>query len=199
MKAILAGRRNETRDAVGRALSAGGWVGPTVDEAIALPAQVRAANGVIVVVTDRWPGARLWLEASADLGVPAAVVDANRTHEADIRVAGARGLLGWPMTSARLAAALRAIDAGFEVRDMNRERVDTDTRLALQRSPRLSPREREILAHVAAGASNKQIAAACGVSLNTVKFHLAHLFTKLGADSRAEAVATAIARGELAI
>ncbi|HEX6572573.1 MAG TPA: helix-turn-helix transcriptional regulator, partial [Steroidobacteraceae bacterium] len=64
---------------------------------------------------------------------------------------------------------------------------------------RLSPREREILAHVAAGASNKQIAAACGVSPNTVKFHLAHLFAKLGADSRAEAVATAIARGELAI
>ena len=197
MKAILAGRRNETRDAVGRALSAGGWVGPTVDETTALPAHVRAANGAIVVVTDHWPGARPWLEASADLAVPAAVVGSNRTHDADIRAAGARGMLGWPMTSARLAAALRAIDAGFEVRDVTPTKADT--RLALQRSPRLSPREREILAHVAAGASNKQIAAACGVSPNTVKFHLAHLFAKLGADSRAEAVATAIARGELAI
>lgn len=199
MKAILAGRRDETRDAVGRALSAGGWVGPTVDEAIALPAHVRAPNGAIVVVTDRWPGARLWLAASAGLDLPAAVVDANRTHHAEIRAAGARGLLGWPMTSARLAAALRAIDAGFEVRDVISAKADLDTRLALQRAPRLSPREREILAHVAAGASNKQIAAACGVSPNTVKFHLGHLFAKLGADSRAEAVATAIARGELAI
>jgi DNA-binding NarL/FixJ family response regulator len=197
MKAVLAGRHDATRDAVGRALSAGGWVGPTVNEAAALPDHVRAANGTIVVVTDRWPGARPWLEASADLTVPAAVIGSDRAHEADLHAAGARGLLGWPMTSARLAAALRAIDAGFEVRDVMP--ATTDARLALQRSPRLSPREREILAHVAAGASNKQIAAACGVSPNTVKVHLAHLFAKLGADSRAEAVATAIARGELAI
>jgi DNA-binding NarL/FixJ family response regulator len=197
MKAILAGRRNETREAVGRALSAGGWVGPTVDETTALPAHVRAASGIIVVVTDRWPGARPWLEVSTDLAVPAAVVSANRTHDEDIRAAGARGMLGWPMTSARLSAALRAIDAGFEVRDVTAGTADR--RLVLQRSPRLSPREREILAHVAAGASNKQIAAACGVSPNTVKFHLVHLFAKLGVGSRAEAVATAIARGELAI
>ena len=198
MKAVLAGRHDATRDAVGRALRAGGWVGPTVDEAAALPAHVRAANGTIVVVTDRWPGTRPWLEASADLTVPAVVVGSDRAHDADLRAAGARGLLGWPMTSARLAAALRAIDAGFEVRDVM-PATATDARLALQRAPRLSPREREILAHVAAGASNKQIAAACGVSPNTVKVHLAHLFAKLGADSRAEAVATAIARGELAI
>ena len=72
MKTILAGRRSETRDAVGRALSAGGWVGPTVAETTALPAHVRAASGIIVVVTDRWPGARPWLEVSADLAVPAA-------------------------------------------------------------------------------------------------------------------------------
>ena len=197
MKAVLAGRHNATRDEVGRVLSAGGWVGPTVDAPTALPAHVRAANGTIVVVTDPWPSARSRLEASAELTVPAALVGSDRTHDADVRAAGARGLLGWPMTSARLTAALRAVDAGFEVRDV--ASATADARLALQRSPRLSPREREILAHVAAGASNKQIAAACGVSPNTVKFHLAQLFAKLGADSRAEAVATAIARGELAI
>src|SRR5690349_18127409 len=102
MKAILAGWRDETRDAVGRALSAGGWAGPTVDQVSVLPDHVGAANGAIVVVTDRWPGARPWVEASANLAVPAAVVAAHRTHDADLRAAGARGVLGWPMSSARL-------------------------------------------------------------------------------------------------
>jgi DNA-binding CsgD family transcriptional regulator len=93
---------------------------------------------------------------------------------------------------------LHAIDAGFEVRDVM-PAATRDVSLALQRAPRLSPREREILARIAAGASNKQIAAACGVSPNTVKFHLAHLFAKLGVTTREEAVATGIARGELAV
>ena len=61
----------------------------------------------------------------------------------------------------------------------------------------LTNREREILALLADGLANKQIAARLGISKNTVKTHLELLFEKLGVSSRAEAVATGVRRGLL--
>jgi two-component system, NarL family, nitrate/nitrite response regulator NarL len=61
----------------------------------------------------------------------------------------------------------------------------------------LTPREREILALLADGLANKQIAARLGISKNTVKTHLELVFDKLGVSSRAEAVATGVRRGLL--
>ena len=63
--------------------------------------------------------------------------------------------------------------------------------------PALTNREREILALLAEGLGNKQIAARLGISTNTVKTHLELLFEKLGVSSRAEAVATGVRRGLL--
>jgi DNA-binding CsgD family transcriptional regulator len=63
----------------------------------------------------------------------------------------------------------------------------------------LSNREREILALLAAGLGNKQIAARLGISTNTVKTHLELLFDKLGVSNRAEAVAVGIRRGLLMV
>jgi DNA-binding NarL/FixJ family response regulator len=59
----------------------------------------------------------------------------------------------------------------------------------------LTPRESTVLQHLASGRSNKQIAAALGVSERTVKFHVSTLFTKLGATNRTEAVTRAIQAG----
>ena len=61
----------------------------------------------------------------------------------------------------------------------------------------LTSREREVLALLADGLANKQIAARLGISTNTVKTHLELLFEKLGVSSRAEAVATGVRRGLL--
>ena len=61
----------------------------------------------------------------------------------------------------------------------------------------LSPREQEVLALLADGLVNKQIAARLGISTNTVKTHLELLFEKLGVTTRAEAVATAVKQGLL--
>ncbi|HJP85652.1 MAG TPA: LuxR C-terminal-related transcriptional regulator [Gemmatimonadaceae bacterium] len=61
----------------------------------------------------------------------------------------------------------------------------------------LSRREQEILALLADGLLNKQIAARLGISTNTVKTHLELLFEKLGVATRAEAVATGVKRGLL--
>lgn len=59
----------------------------------------------------------------------------------------------------------------------------------------LSVKESCILAHVAAGASNKLIARQLGVSDNAIKFHLKKVYTKLGVSSRKAAVAAASVQG----
>ncbi len=56
----------------------------------------------------------------------------------------------------------------------------------------LSPREIEILRCLMMGESNREIASSKSLSVNTVKFHLKNIFSKLGAASRDEAVAFAI-------
>nr|WP_216653962.1 helix-turn-helix domain-containing protein [Nocardioides sp. zg-DK7169] len=58
-------------------------------------------------------------------------------------------------------------------------------------SPGLSPREREVLVHLARGETYDDIAAALFVSGNTVKTHVSHLYAKLGVGRRSEALAVA--------
>ncbi len=59
----------------------------------------------------------------------------------------------------------------------------------------LTPREIEVLAVMADGASNKVIARRLGISFHTAKFHVASILAKLDADSRTEAVAQAARLG----
>ncbi|MEV7789239.1 response regulator transcription factor [Streptomyces sp. NPDC088106] len=61
----------------------------------------------------------------------------------------------------------------------------------------LSAREREVLALVARGTSNREIARELFISEATVKTHLSHIYAKLGARDRAAAVAVAYDRGIL--
>lgn len=56
----------------------------------------------------------------------------------------------------------------------------------------LTARERQILAHVAAGRSNKAIARALGISHDTVKLHVRHILAKLSLSSRVEAAVFAV-------
>lgn len=63
----------------------------------------------------------------------------------------------------------------------------------------LTPRELQVLELVADGLPNKAIAAALGVSDETVKFHLASVFGKLGASNRTDAVRLALKRGLVAL
>ena len=61
----------------------------------------------------------------------------------------------------------------------------------------LSRRERQVLTLVAQGAANKEIALQLDISERTVKAHVTSVFNKLGASSRAEAVAIALRSGLL--
>jgi DNA-binding NarL/FixJ family response regulator len=88
-----------------------------------------------------------------------------------------------------VAAGLVVIPAG-EVAALQSAPPRSLARLASQaQSAALSPREREILGLLAEGLGNKIVAARLGISEHTVKTHVASIFTKLGAETRAEAVA----------
>ncbi len=116
--------------------------------------------------------------------------------------------------------AIEAGATGYLLKDAPRDELFTAVRAAAQgrtvlspavasrlvsavRSPRspgnepLSAREREVLALVAKGTSNREIARVLFISEATVKTHLTHLYTKLGVKDRAAAVATAYQRGIL--
>ncbi len=59
----------------------------------------------------------------------------------------------------------------------------------------LTRRELEVLRHVIQGRSNREIAEAMRVSVNTVKFHLKNIFEKLGVNSRKDAVSAGLRGG----
>jgi ATP/maltotriose-dependent transcriptional regulator MalT len=69
------------------------------------------------------------------------------------------------------------------------------TRKSLKLSGPLSPRERGILGLVRRGYSNKRIALQLGIAPETVKSHAKHIFLKLGAQTRVEAVSRAASLG----
>ena len=59
----------------------------------------------------------------------------------------------------------------------------------------LTPREREVVALLAEGLSNKEIALRLGIAPDTAKFHVARVIDKLDATGRTDAVAHAARRG----
>jgi two-component system, NarL family, nitrate/nitrite response regulator NarL len=66
--------------------------------------------------------------------------------------------------------------------------------LADETGPTLTAREVEVLNAIADGLGNKAVARRLGISPHTVKFHIETLFRKLGARTRAEAVAKGLRR-----
>jgi FixJ family two-component response regulator len=98
--------------------------------------------------------------------------------------AGAADFLTKPF---RQQEMLDAVTAAIE-RDRNRrqdERIVSSARALFET---LTPREREILALVAAGLMNKQIAAEIGIAEITVKIHRGHIKKKMGTRSLADLV-----------
>jgi DNA-binding NarL/FixJ family response regulator len=63
----------------------------------------------------------------------------------------------------------------------------------------LSERERQILAMLARGWSNRRIAETCFLSLNTVRTHVQNVLVKLGVHSKLEAAAVAVRQGLVSV
>jgi DNA-binding NarL/FixJ family response regulator len=107
-------------------------------------------------------------------------------------------LLGPGAGGGELAAAVRAVHRGLVVLGQPLAPGWFPSRPAGER-PRLTPREREVLALLAQGLGNKQIAWELSVSEHTVKYHVSALYAKLGAGSRTEALRLGIERGLLTL
>jgi DNA-binding CsgD family transcriptional regulator len=92
-------------------------------------------------------------------------------------------------------SAIRALDAAAEVFDRLGARLDVRKLAMLRRAPSLpdglTEREVEVLALVAAGQTNRQIAEALVISHKTVARHLSNIFVKCGLATRAAATAYA--------
>lgn len=73
--------------------------------------------------------------------------------------------------------------------------VSRDQAAAREGDIALTPRELDVLALLAEGASNKVIARELGISVHTVKFHVGSILDKLDATGRTDAVAHAARRG----
>lgn len=105
--------------------------------------------------------------------------------------AGALGYLSKAATRGELLTALRTV-----ARSRPYLPSDLGHRLAAARlGPAITAREREILAHIAVGHANKQIAAELNISEFTVKRHVSHILDKMAVNDRAQAAVEAIRRG----
>jgi DNA-binding NarL/FixJ family response regulator len=113
--------------------------------------------------------------------------------------AGARGCLPKTATGAELLEAAQSVAGGETVLPPSATAALLEQLRGDGSVETLSPREGEVLRHVAAGLTNKAIALRLGISEHTVKFHLGSAMSKLGAASRAEAVAVAIRRGLISV
>lgn len=110
--------------------------------------------------------------------------------------AGATGYLLKDTPREQLFKAIRAAARG-EQRVAPSVADHLASRKGGRRTELLSPRELEILRHIATGATNQQIARRLFISEATVKTHLQHTYEKLAVSDRAAAVATAYDRGLL--
>jgi len=121
------------------------------------------------------------------------VLDDGKALEA-IR-AGAIGYLLKDTEADALCSAIRAAAAGqVQLSPSVAARLMREAPPRPAREP-LSERENEVLHLLAAGMSNKEIAAALVITEKTVKAHVSHILAKLGVASRTQAALYAVQRG----
>ncbi|MBI4635789.1 MAG: response regulator transcription factor [Candidatus Rokubacteria bacterium] len=161
-----------------------------------------------VVLLDIYMPAMDGLEAAKRIRqkVPSAKIVILTVSEEDQKLfdalkAGAHGYLLKSVEPEELFRTLRGVVRGeaFVTPSMAAKILEEFTR---QRPPQehvpsagLSPRERDVLALLTGGAVNKEIAAALGISGNTVKNHLKSIMEKLHVENRVQVVAYALREG----
>ena len=161
----------------------------------------------VVLLDMRMPGAsgldvlRELRAAYADLPIAMLTTSAEEHDVVASLQQGARGYLLKDMEPDELVDALRDIVAGKTV--VAKElavvlakavQADAHPRAEEPRFSDLTPRELEILCHLAEGQSNKAIAGELGITDGTVKLHVKAILRKLSVHSRVEAAVIAVER-----
>jgi DNA-binding NarL/FixJ family response regulator len=180
----------------------------TVVAAVADPALVWSLigrNQVDAVIADA-PSLEQLSDWRTHGNQPALVVLADAADGAYIRnmlAAGARAIVPLAAGCEEIVTAVKAVIAGLAVLHgeflpallADASFADEPVHSSEGARARLTPRELEVLAAMADGASNKAIALRLGISVHTVKFHVAAILARLQADSRTEAVMKAAQLG----
>ena len=136
-------------------------------------------------------------------GIPIAVISDAPSVVAEALSAGASVVISADISPAILAGALGATAAGLAV--LGRDLVSSllpavvDGDELLRPIERLTPRESEVLQLLARGMTNAEIGSRLEVSEHTAKFHVGAVLGKLGARSRAKAVAVASRLGWITV
>jgi DNA-binding NarL/FixJ family response regulator len=186
---------------------AGGYVvvaeASTGDEALALAAKhrpdmalldIRYAGGRI----DGLEVARRLADTMPTLGVVLITMHDSADYLRAAISAGARGFLAKDAARADVLAALAQVAAGgvaFPPALMRRAVSEDQTGPVLAAIKRLTSREREVLAALAGGSTNKEIAIALSITPGTVKTHVERLIGKLGVRDRTQAAILATRHG----
>jgi DNA-binding NarL/FixJ family response regulator len=175
------------------------------DDAVRQAAQLRPDVVLMDLNMPRCNG----VEATERLGrvQPGTAVVALTTYSDDAWLfsalqAGARGFLTKDAGADEIGRAITDVAAGHAQLDPAVQRRVLDALhgakppvAAGQVPDELTPREAEVLTHIAAGLSNDEIAAALFVSEATVKTHINHIFAKTGLRDRAQLVGYAFRSG----
>ena len=171
----------------------------TFDSAQAFLDAYYPARGGCLLLDVRMPGmSGLELQAylaRREIGIPVILI----TGHGDVSMAvkamkvGAVDFIEKPFDDEELLNSIRnALQHDQKQRTLRAQRSDIAARVA-----ELTPREHEVMTMVTDGKSNKEIAAALGVSAKTVEVHRARMMDKMRADSLAELVRMALlASGE---
>jgi len=176
--------------AVSRLLRAGGYVVQTFGSAADFLAALTPQAMGCVVVDLRMPGQSgrdlQSVLATADNPLPVIFLTGHGDIPTGIHAMrdGAVDFLTKPVKKENLFAAIERALARDAVERAQRARM-RDLR---DRFDQMTPREREVLAHVISGKLNKQIAFDLGASERTIKAHRASIMEKLDVDSVAELV-----------
>ena len=152
--------------------------------------------GTLAAALGRTDDARRWLAAGIAMDERIGALPYRVLSEIEL----ARVLAGCPgEREAAIGLAHRAADTARRL-GMAPAQRDADALLARLRAERdtdnpLSAREREVLARLATGRTNRQIATELVLSERTIETHVAHVLAKLGVANRAEAAVWATRHG----
>ncbi|SDS80528.1 DNA-binding response regulator, NarL/FixJ family, contains REC and HTH domains [Brevibacterium siliguriense] len=154
---------------------------------------------VVLMDLNLGTSAQSGIEITAELKRPAEspeilVLTTYQTESDILRAldAGARGYILKDAPADELFAAIRATAAGETA--LSPAVASALVRRKSQSGTTVTEREVEVLDLLAKGLGNKELAREMFISEGTVKAHLAHIYTKLGVDTRVGAVAAAIER-----
>lgn len=173
------------------------WVGEAADGAEALRLAPQAAPDVVLVdlVMPRMDGVAAIIAMRPLLPNAKFLVLTSVLEASEVRRAMAAGASGFLLKNASPQELVNVIISAARGQRVMAPEV-TDALIADQRESHpgdeLTTRERELLALMATGLSNQEIATRLSIAMPTVKFHVTNILAKLHADNRTEAVLVAL-------